>query len=67
MRKPEKLMKPYNMGTHLRVLSERYSMNINMNGFQKSLHPCALDESSLSIGSVTMTSKSTQAYACFVQ
>ena len=42
------------MSTHLRVLSESYPMNTTKTGFryffQKSLHPCALDESSLSIG-----------------
>ena len=41
------------MGTYLRVLSESYLMNTKMTGFRgfkKSLHPCALDESSLSIG-----------------
>ena len=35
------------MGTHMRVLSESFSMNTEMTGFdgyQKSLHPCALDE-----------------------
>ena len=37
------------MGTHLRVLRESYPMNTNMAWFI-SLHPCALDESSLSIG-----------------
>ena len=41
------------MDTHLRVLSESYPMNTNMTQgldiFKKSLHPCALDESSLSI------------------
>ena len=42
------------MGTHLRVLSESYPMNTNMglHGFQKSLHPCPLDESNLSIGRI---------------
>ena len=42
-------------GTHLRVLSESYLMNTNMTGFRwfkKSLHPYALDESSLSIGRI---------------
>ena len=34
-KKPEKLLKPWHIGTHLRVL--------------KSLRPCTLDESSLSI------------------
>ena len=41
------------MGTHLRVLSENFLMSTNMtslNRFQKPLHPCAFDESSLSIG-----------------
>ena len=43
------------MGTNLIVLSESYPLNTNMtgfikDGFQKSLHSCALDESSLSIG-----------------
>ena len=45
------------MGTHLRVLSKSYPMNTNMtglDGFQKSLRPCGLDESSLSIGRVNM-------------
>ena len=43
------------MGTHLRILSERFPMNANMtglDGFQKSLGPCALDKSGLSIGRV---------------
>ena len=39
------------LGTHLRVLSEIYPMNTNTTGFRRfSLLPCALDESSLSIG-----------------
>ena len=40
------------MGTHPRVLGESYPINTNIGGFccfHKSLHPCALDESSLSI------------------
>ena len=44
------------MGTHLRVLSESLIQWIptqhGLDGFQKSLCPCALDESSLSIGRV---------------
>ena len=43
------------MGTHLRVLGESYPMYTNMTGFgwfSKILCPCALDESSLSIGRV---------------
>ena len=42
----EKLMKPWQMGTHLRELSKSFPMNTNMtgfNGFQKALRPCALD------------------------
>ena len=55
MQKPEKWLKPWQMGTHLRVLNESYPMNTNMTGlrwFSKTLHPCTLDESSLSIGRV---------------
>ena len=42
------------MGTHLRVLIKSYLMNTNMTGFRRfsCLHPCALDDSSLSIGTV---------------
>ena len=46
------------MGTasHLRILRESYLINTNMTGFtfgfQKLLHPCALDKSSLSTGRV---------------
>ena len=29
----QKLLKPWHMGTHLRVLSKRYPMNTNMTGF----------------------------------
>ena len=41
------------MGPHLRVFSESFPMNTKMtgfslDGFQKFLRPCALDESSLS-------------------
>ena len=52
MQKPEKLLKPWDMGTHLTVLSESYQMNTNMTGLkcsQKSLCPCAFDESIFSI------------------
>ena len=41
------------MGTHLRVLSESYPVNINMTGFRwisKGLASCSLDEGILSIG-----------------
>ena len=31
---PEKLLKPWQMGTHLRVLSESYPKNTNMTGFR---------------------------------
>ena len=52
--------KPWQMGTHMRVLSESCLMNTNMTGFRWfSLHPCALDESSLCIRRVkTMLSLS---------
>ena len=44
------------MGTHLRVLNESYPMSIptcqGLDDFEKSLLPCALDKSSLSIGRV---------------
>ena len=46
---------PWYMGTHLRVLSESYPMNTNItgnNGFQTSLHPCALGKGSVSFGRV---------------
>ena len=48
-------LKPWHKGTHLRELLESYPMNTNMKGFEwflKSLHPCALDESSVIIGRV---------------
>ena len=32
--KPEKWLKPWQMGTHLRVLSESFPMNTNMTGFR---------------------------------
>ena len=46
------------MSAHLRVLGESYTMNTNMTGFrwfQKSLRPCSLDESRLSIGRVNLS------------
>ena len=46
-----KWCKPWHNGTHLRAFMS-YPMNTNMTGlevFQKSVLPCALDESSLSI------------------
>ena len=44
------------MSTHLRVLSEGYPMNTNgsWEDFQKPLLPCALGESSLSVGKVNL-------------
>ena len=48
--------KPWHIDTHLRVLNENYPMYTNMTGFRwssKSLHLCALDEISLSIGKDT--------------
>ena len=47
-KKSEKWLKPWHMGTHLRVLSE--SNEYQHYVFQKSFLPCALDGSSLSIG-----------------
>ena len=56
MQKSEKKgLKPWHMGTHLRVLGEGDPMNNKLTGFRwlsNILHPCALDESSLSIGRV---------------
>ena len=47
------MTEPLAMGTHLIVLSESFPMNNNMTGFSWfSLHPCALDKSSLSFGRV---------------
>ena len=44
------------MGTHLKVLSESFLMNINMTRFRSfssfTLYYCALDESNLSIGRI---------------
>ena len=57
-KKTWKWLKPWQMGTHLKVLSESFPMNTNMtclDGFQKSLCSCDLDESSLSIGRVNST------------
>ena len=34
IKKTEKLLKPWHMGTHLRVLSQSYLMNNNMTGFR---------------------------------
>ena len=48
-------MKPWHMGTWLRVLSESYPMNTSLTGF-RSLPPCVLDKRSLSIGRVKRTS-----------
>ena len=61
MRNNWKWLKPWHVGTHLRVLSESYPMNTNVTGFRwfsKILLPCALDESSLSIGRVTSNESS---------
>ena len=43
--------KSWHMGTHLRVLSQSYLMTV-LDGYPKYLHPCSLDESSLSMGRV---------------
>ena len=50
MQKSEKLLKPWQMGTHLTVLSESFQMNIQddgLDGFQKYLPTCDSDESRL--------------------
>ena len=48
--KPEKWLKPWHMGTHLRVRAIQWIPTWQgLNAFQKSLHPCPLEESSLSI------------------
>ena len=58
------------MGTHLRELSESLPMNTNMtglDGFQKSLRPYALDESSLSIGNVKLKHKILNSWPDMIQ
>ena len=55
---PKKVLKPWHMSTHSRVLGKSYPMNTNMTWFRwfsKSLRSCALDKSSLSIGRVKMS------------
>ena len=57
MQKNWKWLKAWHVGTHRRVLSDSFPINTNMTRFrciQKSLHPCSLDKSSLSIGRVKM-------------
>ena len=63
--KSEKLLKSRQMGTHLRELSEGYSMNTwqGLNGFQNFLCSWALDKSNLSIGRVNLPN----AEATFIQ
>ena len=46
-----KLLKPWHMGTHGTTQRELFN-EYQHDSFRKSLHPCALDESSLSIGRV---------------
>ena len=51
----KKLLRPWQMGTHMRVLIESYPMNTNMTGyrwFSKIFASLYLDESSLSIDRV---------------
>ena len=54
-------LNPWHMGTHLRVYSARALLWIptwqGLDVFQKSLCPCALDESSLSMGRVPQNDK----------
>ena len=33
-KKPEKSLKPWHIGTHMKVLSESYQVNTNMTGFR---------------------------------
>ena len=42
LQKPEKLLKPWHMGTHPRVLSKGFSMNTNMRGFVVFKNLCVL-------------------------
>ena len=51
-KKPGKLLKPWHMGTHLRVLSESYLMNNNMARFLKVFASLCFRWSSLSMGRV---------------
>ena len=56
-KKPEKWLKPWHMGTHLRVLSESYPMNTNMTWFRcfsKTFASLCFGWSSLSIGRVNI-------------
>ena len=49
------MIETWYMGTHMRVLSERYPMNTNMTGFRWfSLRHFALDKSSVSIRRVKL-------------
>ena len=51
------MTEPWHMGTNPRVLSESYPINTNLaglDGLLKSVCPCALEESSLSIGRVKL-------------
>ena len=49
-KKAEKWLKPWQMGTHVRVLAENFPMNDRVSLFFKNLlRPCDLDKSNLSI------------------
>ena len=55
MQTTENWLKPWQRGTHLRgqeLFNENLGTRQGLDGFQKSLRPYALDESSLSIGKV---------------
>ena len=66
----EKSLKPWHVGTHLRVLSESYLMTTNMSGFTCFSKIFAfLDKSSLSIGRVNSLVQNTLFFivsGCFV-
>ena len=57
MQKHAKRLKPWHIGTHLRVLSDSFALNTNMTGFRmflKNRCPCAFIEVSHSIRKVKM-------------
>ena len=60
-KKTEKWLKPCYMGTHMRILSQSYPIknqnDMVLDVFQRSLHPCTSDESSLNISRVNTISQ----------
>ena len=55
----KKRLKPWHIGTHLRVLGQGYPMNTNMAEFRRFRKICTFvcDESSLSIGRVMQANR----------